>query len=67
MNSRPDPKTRIMGQEHWGGWWVFPLALILVTLVLIVAAAVIQGSGQSSGSAAVGQTTSSPAGQPVGP
>jgi len=69
VNTRPNPKTRMDDHEHWGGWWVFPVALILVTAVLIVAAAVIQGPGQDggtadAGSAAVGQTTSSPASAP---
>lgn len=66
MDVRTDPQnTNISGRDSGGGWWVFPLALILVTLVLIVAAAVIQGPGQDSGSAAAGQTVSSPAASPA--
>lgn len=64
-HSLPDPTTRISGGDSWGGWWVFPLVLAIITLLLIVAAAAIQGTGQDSGSPAAGQTTSSPATSPA--
>lgn len=69
MYSRPDPQTRITGQGQGGAWWAYPVALLLVTAVLIAVGSVITGTGQDSGSAdagsaAAGQTTSSPATTP---
>lgn len=63
-HSHPAPKTRISGDGRWPGWWVPPLVLIVLTVVLIAAAVAIQGPGQDSGSPAAGQTAAAPAATP---
>lgn len=62
--SLPSATTRIHGDGQWDGWWVPPLAIGLVTVVLIIAAAVIQGSGVDSTSAAANQTVTRPTSAP---
>lgn len=61
---QPTPRTRIYGDGQWAGWWTVPLALLVLTAVLVVAAVLIQGSGADAGSAAVGQTVTRPTSSP---
>jgi hypothetical protein len=48
MDEWLDPQTRMPYGGSGGGWWVFPAALGALTVVLIVVAAVVQGTGQDS-------------------
>jgi O-antigen ligase len=59
--------TRMSGEDRWDGWWKFPLALLLVTIVLIVAAVVIQGTGTSSFSSGAAGQGDAPANTTGGP
>lgn len=61
---QPNPKTRIHGDGQWEGWWTAPLAVIVVTLVLVVAAVIVQGPGADSGSPAANQTVTRPTSAP---
>lgn len=62
-----DQNSPISRADSSSGWWVFPVALLLVTLVVIVAASLITGTGQDTGDAGVGsagggQEVTAPAG-----
>ena len=65
--SRPSPHVRISGEDRWDTWWVVPLAILLVSAVLVAAAVIVQGPGADSSSPAAGQTASTPAGAQQSP
>jgi len=60
-DSPPDPLRHIYGYVEWGGWWLFPVVLILATTASVVAAVLIAGVGPDAAGFLPASTATAPA------